>query len=74
MGDPWERPAQQVAMDVKNEKVSLEAARLIYGVVIDADTLKLDETATAALRSNRPAERFDAVVNEETLAIELRRV
>jgi N-methylhydantoinase B len=45
VGDPWERPPELVAMDVKNEKVSVEAARLIYGVVVDAASLKLDENA-----------------------------
>jgi len=71
VGDPWERPAEQVAMDVKNEKVSVEAARLIYGVVVDAVSLKLDEAATKKLRASRPKERYEAVINEETLDIEL---
>jgi hypothetical protein len=57
---------------VKNEKVSVEAARLIYGVVVDPVSLKLDEAATKKLRSNRPKERYEAVINEETLDIELK--
>ncbi|MBI2316467.1 MAG: hydantoinase B/oxoprolinase family protein, partial [Betaproteobacteria bacterium] len=72
VGDPWERAPEQVAMDVKNEKVSVEAARLIYGVVVDAATLKLDEAATAKLRAKRPGERHEAVINEDTLEIELK--
>ncbi|MBI2194033.1 MAG: hypothetical protein HYU36_18825, partial [Planctomycetes bacterium] len=39
-----------VLLDVKNEKVSREAARSEYGVVIRPDTFKVDEAATAALR------------------------
>ena len=59
-------------MDVKNEKLSVEAARLIYGVVVDAVSFKLDEGATKKLRANRPKERYEAVINEETLDIELK--
>jgi N-methylhydantoinase B len=57
-GDPLERPAAQVARDVREGYVSLAAAREHYGVVLDATTLALDETATAArraeLRTTRP--------------------
>jgi len=45
-----ERDPQAVAQDVKNDKVSLEAARQDYGVVLDKRTLAVDEDATAALR------------------------
>ncbi|MBI2316750.1 MAG: hydantoinase B/oxoprolinase family protein [Betaproteobacteria bacterium] len=72
VGDPWLRPPEQVAMDVKNERLSVDAARLIYGVVVEPATSKLDQAATAKLRANRPGERFEAVVNEETLEIELK--
>jgi N-methylhydantoinase B/oxoprolinase/acetone carboxylase alpha subunit len=74
VGDPWLRPPEQVAMDVKNEKVSVEAARLIYGVVVNPASLELDEAATAALRANRPAERFEAAIDEEMLNIVLKPV
>jgi N-methylhydantoinase B/oxoprolinase/acetone carboxylase alpha subunit len=40
-----------VARDVKNGKVSLEAAREAYGVVLDETTLTVDEAATTALRA-----------------------
>ena len=33
-----------------NQYVSVEAARDLYGVVVDPDTLALDEKATTALR------------------------
>ena len=37
-------------MDVKNELVSLEAARNIYKVVLNPDTLEIDNAATQSLR------------------------
>ena len=36
--------------DVRNELVSVAAARAGYGVVIDATTQTVDEAATSALR------------------------
>ncbi len=51
-GNPFERDAQHVLNDVVNEFVSLESARRDYGVVIDEDTLTVDEGATAALRAS----------------------
>ncbi len=72
VGDPWLRPVEQVTMDVKNEKVSVEASRMIYGVVVDPVSLKVDETSTAKLRAAKPAERYEAVINEETLDIEIK--
>jgi N-methylhydantoinase B len=49
-GDPFERPAEIVAEDVKQGYVSLEAARTLYGVAIDPKTFKVDPTTTEALR------------------------
>jgi 5-oxoprolinase (ATP-hydrolysing) len=49
-GDPFERDPEAVALDVRDEKVSVEAARELYGVVVDADGL-VDELATAEARS-----------------------
>jgi len=72
VGDPWLRPADKVALDVRNEKITVEVARLIYGVIVDPVTLKLDEAATAKLRSMPPAQRYEAVINEETLDIEIK--
>ncbi len=55
-GDPFERPVEKVARDVKNELVSIAGAREDYGVVInDPNTLEVDSGATAGLRANRPA-------------------
>jgi N-methylhydantoinase B len=51
-GDPYERDPEVVAVDVANEKVSVDAAREQYGVVIRADGTA-DGAATAALRDER---------------------
>ncbi len=54
-GDPFERPPEEVLADVRNDKVSPEAARELYGVVLDERTLAVDYEATAALRRARTA-------------------
>ena len=51
-GDPFARDPAAVADDVANDKVSLEAARELYGVVIGADGAA-DADATADLRTER---------------------
>lgn len=51
IGEPFERDLEAVLLDVRNGFVSLEAAREEYGVVLDPETLTLDEAATLALRS-----------------------
>jgi N-methylhydantoinase B len=48
-GSPLERPVALVLADVLDRKVSAEAARDVYGVVID-DAGKIDEPATARRR------------------------
>lgn len=50
-GDPFERPPEAVLSDVLDGKVSRQAARESYGVVIDAETM--DEAQTRRLRSAR---------------------
>jgi len=50
---PLERPAEDVARDVAQGKISAERARMIYGVVVDARTQVLDAAATAAERGSR---------------------
>jgi N-methylhydantoinase B/oxoprolinase/acetone carboxylase alpha subunit len=52
-GDPFERPVEAVVADVRNAKVSLAAARELYGVALDEATLAVDAAATAALRARR---------------------
>jgi N-methylhydantoinase B len=54
-GDPLERDPELVLADVRNEYVSVEAARTEYGVAIHAETLELDADATRALREERRA-------------------
>ena len=72
VGDPWMRPIENVVTDVQREMVTVEGARLIYGVVLDPVALNVDEAATRQLRSAPPARRYEAVINEETLAIEIK--
>jgi len=50
-GSPLERDIQRVREDVLDEKISVELARNTYGVVIDAQSLRLDVPATARLRA-----------------------
>ena len=49
-GDPLDRAPEAVARDVRNDKVGLQAARDQYGVVLDEETMEVDQEATAALR------------------------
>jgi N-methylhydantoinase B len=49
-GDPLERDPTMVLRDVRNELVSLAAARVDYGVVLAGSPLAVDEPATRALR------------------------
>jgi N-methylhydantoinase B/oxoprolinase/acetone carboxylase alpha subunit len=50
-GNPHERPAQKVFDDVLDGYVSVKKAREDYGVVIDPETMKLNEAETMRLRS-----------------------
>jgi N-methylhydantoinase B len=49
-GDPRERPAADVAEDVRQGYVSAKAAKELYGVVVDAVTGVVDEKETRRLR------------------------
>ncbi len=49
-GDPHKRPATLVQREVRDGIVSLDAARDVYGVVLDPDSLELCEEDTAAAR------------------------
>jgi N-methylhydantoinase B len=62
-GDPLMRDPEAVGRDVRNDKVSLEAAREAYGVVLDPLTLEVDAGATSLRRSEmrRAAECGEAV-------------
>ena len=54
-GDPLERDTSAVERDVRNGKVSVEAARRQYGVVMDPHSLRVDEGATASQRAQMRA-------------------
>jgi N-methylhydantoinase B len=55
VGDPFERPVDQVLTDVGNLLVSPEAAQIEYGVAVTADLLAVDDGETQRLRSARAA-------------------
>lgn len=60
-GDPLERDAEKVLADVRNGKVTLEAAARDYGVNILAGPLRLDRAGTEQLRAElRHAQESDA--------------
>jgi N-methylhydantoinase B len=54
-GDPFERPAERVLQDVRRHFVTVDGARVDYGVMIDPRTFGVDEFETAQLRTaHRP--------------------
>jgi len=55
-GDPCARDADKVADDVREELISRQAARSLYGVVLN-DDLTIDRPATASLRQWMQAAR-----------------
>ena len=52
-GDPMEREPQAVLADVIAEKVSVERAQAVYGVVVDATRRTIDFECTRRLRAER---------------------
>ncbi|MGW6334001.1 hydantoinase B/oxoprolinase family protein [Nocardia rhamnosiphila] len=50
-GEPYQRDAQLVLRDVREGVVSVDAARTVYGVDIDPDTLEIREDETRSLRA-----------------------
>jgi N-methylhydantoinase B len=52
-GDPGRRDVALVQRDVRRGYVSPERAREAFGVALRADSLEVDEAATAALRARR---------------------
>lgn len=59
-GDPYARPPERVAEDVRKGFVSKRAAEEDYGVVLDGDG-RVDAAATAARRRQRGAKPLPAV-------------
>lgn len=49
-GNPYERDPEKVLEDVKNNFVSIESAKVEYGVVIDKETLEINIEETKKLR------------------------
>ena len=72
-GDPLDRDPQLVLSDVRNELVSVAAARTAYGVVLDTGKWMVDELATGdlrrALRAQRGSSALQAVRREPTKAL-----
>ena len=54
-GDPMTRDPQRVLDDVREGRVSPQAARELYGVAVQPDPWRIDTQATAALRTGRSA-------------------
>lgn len=52
-GDAYKRPVNSVLKDVQQGLISIEGARLDYGVVVNADGLDIDIKATEALRNQQ---------------------
>jgi N-methylhydantoinase B len=52
-GDPLERPAEQVAEDVRQGYVTVKSALELYGVVLDPETFAIDVVATEKLRASK---------------------
>jgi len=57
VGDPLDREIEKVRWDALNEYISVQAARGIYGVVIDPKTFEVDEEATKSLRAKLKEEK-----------------
>jgi len=50
VGDPLDREIEKVRWDALNEYISLQAAKEVYGVVIDPKTFEVDKEVTTELR------------------------
>ena len=57
VGDPLDREVENVRWDALNEYISIQAARDVYGVVIDPKTFEVDDGATRALRAKLKGEK-----------------
>ena len=59
-GNSFERDTAAVLKDVRERIISIEAAKLEYGVVVDPKTLQVDEKQTAALREQQKQQKKSA--------------
>ena len=57
VGHPLDREVEKVRWDALNEYISIQAARDVYGVVIDPKTFEVDNDATADLREKLKAQK-----------------
>ncbi|KAL4899531.1 hypothetical protein BDW74DRAFT_189018 [Aspergillus multicolor] len=57
LGDPLTRPAEKVALEVRRRLVTIQGARDNYGVVVNPESLAVDEAETEALRKSVMAAR-----------------
>ncbi|ENI10484.1 hypothetical protein COCC4DRAFT_156204 [Bipolaris maydis ATCC 48331] len=57
LGDPLTRPQEQVAKEVHRRLVTVESAKINYGVIVDPKTFAVDEAATVRLRETMHHER-----------------
>ncbi|MCC3307782.1 caprolactamase subunit beta [Psychrobacter sanguinis] len=59
-GNSFERDIAAVLKDIRERIISIEAAKLEYGVVIDPKTLEVDHQQTTALRQQQSQRKFTA--------------
>lgn len=57
-GDPRRRPVSAVVSDVRNEYITRETAREVYGVALREGSFEVDEQETARLRDSPDPARF----------------
>ncbi len=57
VGDPLDREVEKVRWDVLNEYISIQAAKDVYGVVLDPKTFEVDSEATTELRKKLKAQK-----------------
>jgi len=70
VGNPTERPPELVALDVKNEMVSVDSARKVYGVAVDPVSFAVDEAQTKQLRAQPPG-AWEVSIDEQKLIVEV---
>lgn len=52
LGDPLTRPAETVALEVRRKLVTVAGAKANYGVVVNPETLEVEEAATETFRAD----------------------
>jgi len=62
VGYPFNREIEQVCEDVRNEIISLQKAKDVYGVIMDPETFEVDQSATEKMR-----ERLRHQMTDESL-------